>query len=96
MHHQLPTHNSTYPSIHTSLPKVLHNDRPKENKRNFLSSWYEKHRETVLKLIKEDTGTDGFIMTKSLPPIYYPPPLTHAAITELRALDGVNVKVIEE
>ncbi|KAF8436979.1 hypothetical protein BGX38DRAFT_1274278 [Terfezia claveryi] len=70
-------------------------DRKKTNV-TFSPAGYEKHRETVLKLIKEDTGTDGFIMTKSLPPIYYPPPLTHAAITELRALDGVNVKVIEE
>ncbi|RPB22504.1 hypothetical protein L211DRAFT_839549 [Terfezia boudieri ATCC MYA-4762] len=65
----------------------------------FSPAGYEKHRETVLEIIKNDTGTDAFVMTKSFPPIYHPPPLTQCAITELtelRPLGSVNVKVVEE
>ncbi|KAI9930339.1 hypothetical protein ASPWEDRAFT_170965 [Aspergillus wentii DTO 134E9] len=47
--------------------------------------------EKVINIIREDTGTDQFIVQPSYPPVYHPPPLSEDAIEKLKALDGVQL-----
>ncbi|PYI33813.1 hypothetical protein BP00DRAFT_444193 [Aspergillus indologenus CBS 114.80] len=60
-----------------------------------MDSWQEKDEE-VLKIIKDDAGTNGFPVVKTAPPLYLPPALSQEAIDKLKALDGISVEVIEE
>ncbi|PYI15994.1 hypothetical protein BO86DRAFT_385448 [Aspergillus japonicus CBS 114.51] len=60
-----------------------------------IDNWQEKDEE-ILKIIKDDTGTDGFPVVKTVPPLYLPPALSQKAIDKLKALDGISVEVIEE
>ncbi|KAB8220919.1 hypothetical protein BDV33DRAFT_85295 [Aspergillus novoparasiticus] len=57
---------------------------------------YEENDEKVRAIITEDTGSDNWICTRSLPPICYPPPLTTGAIQKLKDLQGVAVSEIDE
>ncbi|GJN66067.1 hypothetical protein PLICBS_000083 [Purpureocillium lilacinum] len=47
-------------------------------------------------IIRNDTGTDFWICTMSLPPICNTPPMSKQALEKLEALDGVTVSLIEE
>ncbi|KAB8075874.1 hypothetical protein BDV29DRAFT_171196 [Aspergillus leporis] len=62
----------------------------------FTPEGFEKHDEVVLRITNEDTGTDEFVTQPSYPPLYHPPPLTEEAINKLKALDGVEVILLED
>ncbi|WYZ39658.1 hypothetical protein EsH8_III_001572 [Colletotrichum jinshuiense] len=63
---------------------------------NGLEDW-EKHNQTVTKIIKEDTGAEHWRANRALPPVSHPPPLSFGAIDKLKDLQGVVVEdVVEE
>ncbi|KAJ4012616.1 hypothetical protein NW752_008327 [Fusarium irregulare] len=47
-------------------------------------------------LIKEDTGVERWRSTRTMPPTYYPPPMTQQAIEKLKEFKGVTVKDLSE
>ncbi|OQE11869.1 hypothetical protein PENFLA_c071G00038 [Penicillium flavigenum] len=52
---------------------------------------YQKLNNTVHQIIKDDTGAEGWISTRSMPPTYSPPPVTNEALEKLKKLEGLNV-----
>ncbi|KAH6646211.1 hypothetical protein BKA67DRAFT_664063 [Truncatella angustata] len=50
----------------------------------------------VRKLIQDDTGTENWIATRSLPPFEHPPPMSSKAIDELKKMPGVKVQDVEQ
>ncbi|KAB8077478.1 hypothetical protein BDV29DRAFT_55938 [Aspergillus leporis] len=57
---------------------------------------YEQYDSQVSEIIKEDTDAEFWVMSRSLPPIAFPPPLNAEAIEKLKAFGGVNVIVVED
>ncbi|KAJ4249122.1 hypothetical protein NW762_012456 [Fusarium torreyae] len=53
---------------------------------------YQLKNETVLEIIKKDTGADFWKQTRTIPPTSYPPPMTLEAIDQLKEVKGVIVK----
>ncbi|VTO91870.1 unnamed protein product [Fusarium graminearum] len=47
-------------------------------------------------LVKEDTGAERWRSTRTMPPTYYPPPMTQQAIDKLKEFKGAVVKDISE
>ncbi|KPM41427.1 hypothetical protein AK830_g5151 [Neonectria ditissima] len=60
-----------------------------------LEDW-QKHNQTVILIVKEDTGVEHWISNRSLPPTSFPPPLSLEGIDKLKELDGVVVEDIPE
>ncbi|KAM0244700.1 hypothetical protein ACHAP5_006043 [Fusarium lateritium] len=57
---------------------------------------WEAVQEQLRELIKQDTGEEFWIETKSLPPFGMPPPVTKDCVEKLRQLDGVVVDEVDE
>ncbi|KAF5565871.1 succinyl-:3-ketoacid-coenzyme A mitochondrial precursor [Fusarium napiforme] len=53
---------------------------------------YQQRNETVLDIVKKDTGVDFWKQTRTIPPTSYPPPMTLEAIEKLKEVKGVIVK----
>ncbi|KAF5987264.1 succinyl-:3-ketoacid-coenzyme A mitochondrial precursor [Fusarium coicis] len=53
---------------------------------------YQQRNETVLDIVKKDTGADFWRQTRTIPPTSYPPPMTLEAIEKLKEVKGVIVK----
>ncbi|KAL6914786.1 hypothetical protein FSST1_012546 [Fusarium sambucinum] len=47
-------------------------------------------------LVKEDTGAENWRSTRTMPPTYYPPPMTQQAIDKLKEFKGAVVNDLSE
>ncbi|KAK7414930.1 hypothetical protein QQX98_006255 [Neonectria punicea] len=57
---------------------------------------FEQFQGTLRQIITEDSGSENWIETRSLPPIGFPPPLSAESVEKLKGLDGVNVEELPE
>ncbi|PTD08980.1 hypothetical protein FCULG_00011132 [Fusarium culmorum] len=61
-----------------------------------LSSMTGNKADIRSRLVKEDTGAERWRSTRTMPPTYYPPPMTQQAIDKLKEFKGAVVKDISE
>ncbi|KAF9777100.1 hypothetical protein IL306_004612 [Fusarium sp. DS 682] len=53
---------------------------------------YQQRNETVVGIVKKDTGAESWRQTRTIPPTSYPPPMTLDAIEKLKEIKGVIVE----
>ncbi|PWY96672.1 hypothetical protein BO94DRAFT_530049 [Aspergillus sclerotioniger CBS 115572] len=61
----------------------------------FTPDGFGSHHQEVDTIIREDTGSNQWIATPTIPPVYFVPGLTEVAINKLRVIQGVLVNVQE-
>ncbi|KPM44557.1 hypothetical protein AK830_g2031 [Neonectria ditissima] len=57
---------------------------------------FEAVQGTLREIIQEDTGSENWIETRSLPPMGIPPPLSAEAVGKLKSLQGLVVEEIND